>query len=248
MEESSKRAVNRALAWCGPVFVIGVSITWAVMGHNLPPPIMLAMTPDQLISEYYGKYPSIAAGMTGAAVFGMFYTLWSCLLASLMRDEQGNAGPLTYIELSGGILTGWLFSFCSTMWAACAVLYPQVDPATIKLVHTLTWFIFACTWMITSMQLFAVAMYTILNKKQTMFPAWTGWLAAASGVGFLPLIFVPFVTDGPFTNGGLWNFWILLVAWAGGFFCVYNFYVFKHVTKSTADQALASGILAKVSR
>jgi hypothetical protein len=245
MDENSRIAVDRGLSWCGPVFVVGVTLTWGVMGHNLPPPIMLAMTPAQLVSEYYEKYATIGPGMIGAAFFGLFYTLWSCLLASLMRDEHGNASALSYIELSGGILTGWLFSFCSTMWAACAALVGEVDPEIIKMVHTMTWFIFACTWMITSMQLFAVALFTILNKKQTMFPAWTGWLAAASGAGFLPLIFVPFVTEGPFTNGGLWNFWILLVAWGGGFFCVYNFYVFKHVHKSAADQAAASGRLAK---
>jgi hypothetical protein len=126
MEESSKRAIERGLAWCGPLFVVAIIYTWGIMGHNIPPPNMMAMTPDQLISEYYGKYPEIGVGMILSATVGLFYTVWSCLLASLMRDEHGNVGALSFIELAGGILTGWLFAFCSAMWAACSILTGQV--------------------------------------------------------------------------------------------------------------------------
>jgi len=246
MEEGAKRAIERGLAWCGPLFVVSIIYTWSIMGHNIPLPNMMAMTPDQLISEYYGKYPEIGAGMILSATFGLFYTIWSCLLASLMRDEHGNVGALSFIELAGGILTGWLFAFCSAMWAACSILTGQVSPEIIKMVHTMTWFIFDCTYMITTIQMCALALYTILNKKQTMFPAWAGWVSAAIGIGFVPLIFMPFVTDGPFMVAGLWNFWIIFTGWIFAFFGVYNFYVLKHVYKSTADQAVAAGRLATV--
>jgi hypothetical protein len=57
---------------------------------------------------------------------------------------------------------------------------------------------------------------------------------------------MPFVTDGPFMVAGLWNFWIIFTGWIFAFFGVYNFYVLKHVYKSTADQAVAAGRLATV--
>ena len=202
---------------------------------------MMAMTPDQLVSEYYGKYPSIAPGMIGAATFGMFYTLWSILLAKLMREENGSFGVLSMMELSGGILTGWLFAFCSAMWAACSVLVTQVPPETIKMVHTFTWFIFDCTYMITTMQMVAMGLFTILNKKQTMFPAWAGWVAIAVGVSFVALVLMPFVTEGPFALPGLWNFWLIFNTWIFAYFGVYNYFVLKHVYKAPAEQARAAG-------
>ena len=241
MEESATRAIERGLAWCGPIFIVLVIFFWAVMGHNLPPPNMMAMTPDQLVSEYYGKYPSIGPGMIGAATFGMFYTLWSILLARLMREENGSFGVLSMMELAGGILTGWLFAFCSAMWAACSVLVYQVPPETIKMVHTFTWFIFDCTYMITTMQMVAMGLYTVLNKRQTMFPAWAGRTAIAIGASFVALVFMPFVTEGPFTVSGLWNFWIIFSAWIWAYFGVYNFYVLKHVYKAPEEQARAAG-------
>lgn len=241
MEESTKNAIERVLAWCGPFFVVTIIITWGMMGHNIPPPNMMGMTPDQLVSEYYAKYPEIGIGMILAATFGLFYTIWSCLLSSLMRDEKGQLGALSLMELAGGILTGWLFAFCSAMWAACSVLVHQVSPEIIKMVHTFTWFIFDCTYMITTMQMVGLGMWTVLNKRQTMFPAWAGWTSIAIGVGFVPLIFMPFVSEGPFAVMGLWNYWIIFGTWLFAFFGVYNFYVLKHVYRSPDAQLRAAG-------
>lgn len=243
MDEKSKTAIERGLAWCGPLFIIAMILTWGVMGHNIPPPNMMAMSGEQLVSEYYGKFPSIAPGMVASASFALFYTVWSCLLASLMRDRDGSISALGLIELSGGILTGWLFAFCGMMWAACAVLFDQVNADSIKIIHTVGWFIFDCTYMITTIQMVALGLYTVLNKHQTMFPAWAGWVTAAIGIGFVPLVIMPFVTEGPFAVPGLWNFWIIFSAWIFAFFGVYNFYVLKHVYKSRENQALATGVL-----
>ena len=243
MENNAKLMIERGLAWCGPIFIVTMIYCWAVMGHNIPPPNMMAMTPDQLIADYYGKYPSIGPGMIGAATFGMFYTLWSCLVARLMREEDGSFGVLSMMELSGGILTGWLFAFCSAMWAACAVLVHQVSPDVIKMVHTFAWFIFDCTYMITTIQMVAMGLFTVLNKRQTMFPAWAGWLAIAIGISFVGLVFMPFVTEGPFTVPGLWNFWMIFNMWIFAYFGVYNFYVIKHVYRSPEEQARVAGRL-----
>jgi hypothetical protein len=241
MEESATRAIERGLAWCGPIFVIGFICFWTLMGHNLPPPNMMGMTPEQLVSDYYGKYPSIGPGMIGAATFGLFYTVWSCLLASLMKDQAGNYGPLSFLELAGGILTGWVLAFCPAMWAACSLLVGQVDPGTIKMVHTFGWIIFDCTYMITTMQMVGLGLWTVLNKRQTMFPAWAGWTSIAIGASFLALVLMPFVTEGPFTVGGLFNYWIIFGTWLFAFFSVFNFFVLKHVYKAPAEQARAAG-------
>ena len=245
MDENAKQSIERGLAWCGPIFVITIIYTWGIMGHNIPPPNMMGMTGQQLVDTYYARYPDIGPGMIGAATFGLFYTIWSCLLASLMRDEAGRLGPLSLMELAGGILTGWLFAFCSAIWATCSILVHQVSPETIKMVHTFTWIIFDCTYMITTMQMVGLGVWTILNKRQTMFPAWAGWASIAIGVSFVALVIMPFVSEGPFAVMGLWNYWIIFMTWLFAFFGVYNFYVLKHVYRSPEGQRRAAGHLAQ---
>ena len=43
MDNETKRLAQLAVAWCGPLFVIGYLIFWAILGHNVPPPNFVGM-------------------------------------------------------------------------------------------------------------------------------------------------------------------------------------------------------------
>jgi hypothetical protein len=242
VDERAKHAVSTALVWCGPIFVVAYIYFFGILGHNLPPPNMMGMTPEQLVSDHYAKYPEIATGMIGCATFGLFYMAWSCQLASMLKDENGGFSVFGMMELSGGLLTGWLLAFCPAMWAACSLLAGEVDPGIIKMVHTMTWLIYDCTYMITTVQMLGLGLYTVLNKQQTIFPAWAGWTCIAIGVIFVALVIMPFVKEGPFAVGGLWNFWIIFSAWLWGFFSVYTYYMFKHLRSTRPGSETAHGL------
>ncbi|MFA7270460.1 MAG: hypothetical protein WC073_14065 [Sterolibacterium sp.] len=232
MDKETNRLVELALAWCGPAFVVGYIIFWAILGHYIPPPNMMGMTPEQMISEYYGKYQTdIEIGMIGCCVIGLLYLPWSIVLATKLRNEDGTLGALSYMEMAGGLLTGWLLAFCPAMWAACAFFATTMEPATIKLLHVTTWFIYDCTFMITTIQTTGLGVYTILNKKQTLFPAWAGWCTIAVGITFFPLVLMPFVPGGPFGVGGTWNFFVVFSVWLFLFFSPYAYFLLKSLRK-----------------
>lgn len=241
MDSHAKRMVEIGVAWCGPLFVIGYVVFWAILGHNVPPPNMVGLTPEQLVSEYYGKYQNeIAIGMIGCCVVGLLYMPWSLLLASKLRDEDGSMGVLSLMEAAGGVLTAWVLAFCPAIWATCALLATSVSPELIKAMHFFTWVIYDCTFMITTVQLTGLGLYTVLNKKQSVFPAWAGWCAIAVGIIFLPLVLVPLVKEGPFMVGGTWNFYIVFGTWLFGFFSPYSYFMLKDLVRNTN----ASGALA----
>ena len=162
----------------------------------------------------------------------MLYFPWSALVASFMLDKNGRTTVLSNMELGGGILTGWLLTFCPALWATCALLAGTLHDDAIKLLHAGTWIIYDCTYMITTVQTTAIGLYTILNREQQVFPAWAGWAAIAIGATFLPLTFMPFVSEGPFAVNGIWNFWIVFSAWLLGFFSVYSFFMLKYLHSS----------------
>lgn len=240
MNHETRRLVSLGAAWCGPVFVVGFLVLWAILGHNLPPPSMMGMTAAQLVAEYYSKYQTqIEIGMIGAATWGMLYTPWSLQLATMLREEDGSLGVLALSEAAGGILTGWLLAFCPAMWAACAFMANSVSPDIIKTLHVMTWIIFDCTYMITTLQLAALGAYIVLNKKQTTFPAWTGWCAIAIGITFVALLLMPFVSEGPFAVGGLWNFYFIFSIWLFAFqvpigYCMLKALMGKRARRSAA--------------
>lgn len=217
-------------AWCGPIFVITYLIFWIGLGHNLPPPNFMGMTGAELVSEYYAKYQSdIKLGMSVTTLVGLLYMAWSCTLAAMMKDDEAGSSVFSNLELAGGLLTGWLLAFCPAIWLSCAVFVHEVDPNVVKLVHGFTWFIFDMTYMITTLQLTGLGLYTVFNRKQTIFPAWAGWAAITVGIIFLPLTLVPYVSSGPFTVAGLWNFYIVFGTWGFAFFSAYSYFMLKEL-------------------
>jgi len=238
MDKETRNSVELALAWIGPLFVLTYFWFWGVMGHNIPPPNFVGMSPEQLVSEHYARFQGdITIGMAVSCLVGLLYLPWSCLLASMLREEDGRMGVLGYMELTGGALTAWVLAFCPAIWLVCATHATSIEPALIKTIHSFTWYIYDMTFMITTVQLTGLGLYTVLNKKQTVFPAWTGWCAIAVGVIFLPLLLIAFAKDGPFAVGGLWNFFIVFGTWLFGFFSPYTYFMIKEL--SARKQKLA---------
>ena len=150
--------------------------------------------------------------------------------AAHFRDTAvANGEVATKPGQTGGALTAWVLSFCPALWLTCAVLSSTLDPNLIKLLHTAGWFIYDVTFMITTVQLTGLGLYTILNKRQSIFPAWAGWCAIAIGIIFLPLVLIPFVDKGPFMLPGTWNFYIVFSTWLFGFFTPYSYFMLKEL-------------------
>ena len=235
MDEESKRMISLAAAWCGPLFVVTYTIFWGILGHNIPPPNMMGLTADQLLSTYYVKYQhDIVVGMIGCCTAGGFYLMFSLQLANMMRDEDGQLGLTGLMEAAGGILTSWSVIFCPALWATAALFATSgVDPLVIRMLHVATWIMYDCTYVITTIQCTGVGLFTILNRRQTMFPQWLGWCAIATGAIFIGVVLIPFVTDGPFIVSGLWNFFIVFGVWIVAFFLPYSLFAIRALSVQT---------------
>ena len=235
MDEESKRMISLAAAWCGPLFVVTYTIFWGILGHNIPPPNMMGLTADQLLSTYYVKYQhDIVVGMIGCCTAGGFYLMFSLQLANMMRDEDGQLGLTGLMEAAGGILTSWSVIFCPALWATAALFATSgVDPLVIRMLHVATWIMYDCTYVITTIQCTGVGLFTILNRRQTMFPQWLGWCAIATGAIFIGVVLIPFVTDGPFIVSGLWNFFIVFGVWIVAFFLPYSLFAIRALSVTT---------------
>ncbi len=239
MNKEMIRMSEYGVAWIGPVFVVTYFLFWGVLGHNIPPPNMMGISAEQLVTEYYGK-SSTTIGLVGASVVGLLYLPWSCLLAMMLRDDEGKMTVFSYMELTGGTLTAFVLAFCPAIMLACSVLVDSAPASTLKALHVVSWCIYDCTYMVTTVQLTGLGLYTILNKKQKIFPAWTGWAAIAVGIIFMPLVLIPYVKEGPFMVGGSWNFYIVFGTWLFGFFSPYSYFMLKALSPKGQKMELAA--------
>lgn len=211
---TSTRSLELGILCLVPVYVVGFGITLGVMGHYLPPPNMVGLSAEQLLSGFYDRYgDQLAYGYVAAAVIGVIYMPWSCLVASKMRNGDGTLSLLAIMQLAGGLMTTWVVMFCPAIWAACAVFRNDVPASVLKMAHAVGWYFFDITFMVTVVQVASFGLYALSNRDQRMFPRWVGYYSLWECFVMFPLAVIPWVSSGPFTVGGLFNWWLGAATW-----------------------------------
>ena len=236
MDEQTSWRIQLCMAWMGPTMIIGSLLSWMVLGHNFSPPGS-APSGEELVDQYYGGayQQQILLGMILAAIFGVFYALWSIQMSVQMWRREP-APILSLIQLVGGVLTAWVLCSCPALWAWCARYAgsPGIEPEMIKAVHVISWYLFDLTYMITTIQHIACGAFAILDRhKPAIFPTWAGWYSILVGSGFVLLSLVPYFDHGPFAMNGLVDLFVLLAGWAG-WIVIYSIYMIRDLRRDPA--------------
>jgi len=213
MDDTTSRKIQLFCAYCGPAFVILYGLTWVVLGHNYPPPDPM-FTAQELVDNFYLKYQSqILLGQCLSSALGILYMVWACQLSVQMWRRE-KAPILSLLQLTGGLLTGWVLIFCPVLWAWCAEMAGKVNPDWIKAVHTMAWYIYDMTYMITTVEVIAICVFVFCDKeKPGLMPRWVAVLALFSGLSFLPLTFLPYIKSGPFAVNGYWSYHVAFISY-----------------------------------
>lgn len=238
MPRGTENRLNMVIAWCGPGFILGYVVFWAIMGHNVPPPNVMGLSAEQLVADYYSPHQtSIAIGMAVSMTVAFLYLPWCCLISGVINDGGDSPNVLSRMQMTGGTLTAWSLGFCPGVWLVCAVFVHDLDPDVIKAFHAFGWFTYDMTYGITTVQCVGVGLWTVLNKKQKIFPAWAGWATIAVGTVFVTLLVLPWVKQGPFTVSGTWNFFVVFGSWLFAFFGLYSVFLIKEMKRRMAADA-----------
>jgi hypothetical protein len=231
MNEETSKKVAYWIAWAGPIWVISFVLTWGVLGRNYPCPPQ-TLTGAELVSQYY-SHSTVLIGMALASCFGILYMPWSIVMAYQMWQRE-KVPLLALLQLSGGILTGYLVVYVCAEWSWCArwAGTPGIDPETIKAIHLSTWYFFDMTYNITNVQLLGIGLFAILDRSEhRIFPAWLGWLALFTAASFFLETIMPYFNHGPLAINGWWNFWFGFGIWFV-WFSIQSIYVLKEASRS----------------
>ncbi|MFZ2950738.1 MAG: hypothetical protein WA003_14785 [Desulfuromonadaceae bacterium] len=242
MDERIMRRIQTICAWSGLGFVIFYGITWAVLGHNYPPPDPKFSAPE-LVANYYLKYrDEILLGQSLSTFFGMFYLTWTVQLTVQMWQRERNQlhlqnHLLSLLNLTGGLLTAWVLVTMPVFWLWCAENAATANPELIKAFHFIGWYTYDMTYMITTIQTVGICAFIFLDKTTpALYPRWVGVLAMFSGLSFLPLTFLPYFKSGPFALNGYWSYHLAFISYAlfTGFLSYYQAQDLKRVRISAA--------------
>jgi hypothetical protein len=204
----------RICVWCGWIFLAGYLASWGILGFNVP-----TLEPSIAQADLYTHYVTHSARIRlafGLSVFFMpFYFVMSAVISRVMQRIEGPDGPFAIVEQMGGALTVVTGQVAGIAWLVGAFRVQERGPAIVRTLYDFGWLYFDMTFMITTLQMFAMA-YVFLSDKRAvpLFPSWISWLSIFVGFSFVMLLLLPFLITGPFAWNGLFNYWVTL----GGFF------------------------------
>lgn len=206
----------RLSAWSGVLYATAGLVFWAIIAGYLPPPHESLHGAG--IKDFFDENQTrIRVGMVGYIAIAVFYLPWSVVIAQVMRRIEGRYGVLNRLEFFGGIATTFVTLFSGVMWLAASFRTAERSAGEIQLLSDVGWFIFDCTFMVTSLQFVALGLVIAMDKRPTPYlPNWLAWLCFLTAASFVPLVAMPFFTSGPLAWHGLINFWVAL----GLFFAV----------------------------
>ncbi len=213
MDSSQKYFIWRLCAWAGPVFLIGYVASWGVLGFNVPP-----FGPDMPLGDLYAHYVNNSVRLRTAfvlsVIFMPFYFVFSSVISRIMQRIEGREGPLSVIEQMGGATTVVVGLVAGICWLAASFRVEERTPEIVRMLHDFGWLFFDTTYMVTSLQMVAMAIVFLSDKRsQPLIPRWLCWFSIFVVASFFPLSLLPFFYSGPFTWNGAFNYWISLGSW-----------------------------------
>jgi hypothetical protein len=203
----------RLCAWCGPIFLVGYLVSWAVMGYNLPP-FEPSISATDLYAHYVNNNTRIRAAFVLSVFFIPFYFVFSSVVSRLMQRIEGADGPLSITEQMGGATTVVVGMVAGICWLTAGYRIEERTPETVRLLHDFGWLFFDTTYMVTALQMVAMAIVFLMDRRsKPLIPNWLCWYTLAVVVAFFPLSLLPFFYKGPFAWSGIFCYWISLGSW-----------------------------------
>lgn len=194
------------VAYCG----FGL-VGFAVLAGFWPPPG--EFLDEAGITAYFTKHhDGIKLGMI-LMIFGApFYFVWSIALSRIISRIEGAMGPLSMLELLGGLLTALVTLLPPVVWLTAALRPETRSPETVQTLYDFGWMFFDVTFACTVLQNAGLGFGILRDKRATpLIPHWVAWLSFLTAATYFPLVLMPYFKTGPFAWQGLLSFWVVFV-------------------------------------
>lgn len=220
-------------AWCGPAFMVMLSIGWVMFGGYFPPHSP-ADSAEQVAAFYQTNILGIRFGllisMWGTAVLIPFFAV---IFVQMARIE-GRFPVWSYSQLAAGAGTILTLAFPILFWALTA-FRPDRSPELMLLLDDLAWIPFAAMTSPFLLVPVCIAIVGFMDKSEhPIFPRWACYFNLWADFLILPGGLAIFFKTGPFAWNGLFGIWVPFIAF-GVWFGVMTYLLIKGIKRQAAE-------------
>jgi hypothetical protein len=184
---------------------------FAVLAGFWPPPAE-HLSASEITAYFHSHGDTLRVGMVMMAFGAPFYYVWSVVLSKIISRIEGPMGPLSAVELLGGLLTAWVTVTPAIIWLTASFRPESRSPETVQMLYDLGWIFFDLTFACSLLQNLGLGFAIVRDRRhQPLIPHWVAWVSFLTAATYLPLLLMPFFRSGPFAWQGLINFWAVFV-------------------------------------
>lgn len=197
----------------GPTFMGVFIVFWGIMGHNIPP--WNADLPASTIANWFRtEANTIRTGMVVSMTTAPLYCVWGLGIARVMSRVVPKDSLLIDLQVWGAGLTVIPVLVTTSFWLTGAYRPDGLPDYALQMLYDMAWLLIDLAYFTTSIQLFAVGVAFLKDKRaQMLVPKFVSWWAIWVGFMFIAECLMPFFKSGPFARDGMLNFWIEFLIW-----------------------------------
>ena len=233
-----KAAVQRGLAWTGPVMLVLWVGAFVFLAQYIPPP-----DPQDTVSEVLARF----GDHTDATRLGLIITMYAsallvpfaAVISAQMKRIEG-AGPLATTQIVSAGLLSLEFIVPIMVWLAALYRFDASSARIIQTLNDMGWLMFVAviSSVIVQIACFGIAIL-IDERERPIFPRWSGYFMLWVCLLLSPTSLCVFFKDGPFAWNGLFAFWIPLTTY--GIWMLTTFWLLRQaIDHEVAEEAGAS--------
>lgn len=210
-----KQRVWTAAIWSWPVCLIGVALSFILIGGFVPPPHP-SWTAQEIGDFFLSDATNKRIGAIGFLYFSGLTIFFYSVISEEIKKIEGEPALLARVQMGSAVILVTVFQFIGMNWLLCTYR-PEISAEIIRALNDYCWFMwsmFIPTYMIQYICL-AIAGFADERPNPT-WPRWAAymnlWIAVIGAGGF----FAVFFKDGPFAWNGVIGFWIPVAIYAIG--------------------------------
>lgn len=226
--------------YAGMIFMVCFIVFWGIMTPNMPP-IHALTTPEQIEVLVRGNYNMIRLGMVLAMSTLTLNYVWSVGMAKVMAKVVGKDSILIPLQIVGGALTTMSLMISCAYWLTMGYR-PTLPGIQLMQLFDNGWMIFDLAYAVTSIQMFALSSAFLQDyREKPLIPAWLNWYGIFVGISFAAECVMPFMHDGIFARGGLFNYWFEFPIWFAWAF-LFSYYCVKAIPRVKQEKLEALAV------
>lgn len=234
-----KKLVWLASVWSWPVCLVGVALTFILIGGFVPPP-KPSWSAQEIAAFFTAEPMHIRFGAMGFLYFSGLTIMFYSVISEEIKKIEGQPSLLARIQLGSAVILVTVFQILGLAWLLCSYR-TDVSPDIIRLLNDYCWFIWSMFIPTYIIQYVCVAIAGFMDTRENpTWPRWAAWLNLWIAFGGAGGVAAVFFKDGPFAWNGLIGFWIPVIVYAVGN-CVNTWLMHRRYMREQGGLASARG-------